>query len=209
MKAWSAVALLFAWSSVAAADPAQCGLKDKLVSISFGHAVTDDDAAAFLQRHHLAPNTGYLWVAGSPLTVSITEVAPAAAAASLRAAAMAARAQDRVNITAEAAVFLAHHTRGELVRDPDLAEEGKEILRRATRDDALVTRAKANKPLIWAVSVCADAATLAGIAPEEGVLVTDTPPERPEQLSARYPTPRVDLLSGAEVWAELIKLSRP
>lgn len=209
MKAWSAVALLFAWTSAAAADPAQCGLNDKLVSISFGHAVTDADAAEFLQRHQLAPNTGYLWVAGAPLTVSINAVTPANAVATLRVVATTARLADRANVAAEATVFVAHHTRGELVRDPDLAEEGKEILRRATRDDALVTRAKGNKPLIWAVSVCADAATLAGISPEEGVEITDTPPERPEQLSARYPTPRVDLLSGAEVWAELIKLSRP
>ncbi|HEV7920273.1 MAG TPA: hypothetical protein VGR02_05725 [Thermoanaerobaculia bacterium] len=210
MKAWSAVALLFAWASIAVAQTPQCGINDRMVTISFGHAVTDDDAAAFLIRHQLTPGTGYLWAAGSPLSVSIAAAAPGSFVASVRAAAESARIAHRAEIMAQAGSFVAQHSRGELVRDLALAEEGKEILRQATRDDALVTRVRASKPLIWAFTVCAAPATLADITAAEGVEVTEgAVPARPEELSSRYPTPRVDPLSGAETWAELVKLARP
>jgi hypothetical protein len=209
MKAWSAVALLFSWATFAAADTPQCGINDKLVTISFGHAVTDDEASAFLQRHQLAPNAGYLWVGGSPMAVSITVTAPGAAITTLRTAAQASRIAEQASLKGKAASFIAQHSRGELVRDLALAEQGKEILRQASRNDAVVKRVQTNKPLIWAVSACAAPATLAGIAPEEGVEVSEATPERPEQLSSRYPTPSIDALSGAEVYAALVKLARP
>ncbi|HKO54620.1 MAG TPA: hypothetical protein VJ276_02010 [Thermoanaerobaculia bacterium] len=212
MKAWSAVALLFvlAWSSVAAADEVQCGIDDKLATISFERTVTDVDVITLLARYQVVPYAAYLWTAGQLVAVRISTDQAGNAVGSVRSATEAARGLERANVTAQAKAFLAQHTRGDVIRDEELFEQAKEILRQAALNDAILTRVRTNKPLIYAVAVCAAPETLAAIAQKEGVKVTDdAAPLRPEQLSTRFPTPKIDILSAAQAYAQLTALAKP
>jgi hypothetical protein len=209
MKAWSAVALLLLWSSVAAADEVQCGIDDKLATISFEHTVTDVDVITLLARYQVVPYAAFLWTAGPIVTVRIPVEQAGNAIGSVRNATESARAMERANVTAQAKAFLARHSRADVVRDEELFDQAKEILRQAALNDAILARVRSNKPLIYAVAVCAAPETLAAIAQKEGVKVTDdAAPVRPEQLSSRFPTPKIDILSPLQAYAQLTALAK-
>jgi hypothetical protein len=203
VRAWALPLLLFlAVAPLASAADVQCASGETLQTVSFGRTVNDGDVMSLLAKTKATAYEVFVWSAGELSTVRIQDDQKGNPLSQVRDATVTRHTAERGSVKQRAAAFVAQHTRGDVVRDPQLFQEAKDLLREATRHDAVVTKVKDNKPMVWAVAVCA-----AALPPSEEYVVTlGANPDVPQQLRSRYPTTAVDFLSPAEAYAKLAAL---